>query len=225
MPVPQLGRLELLLPVDHLAGRIGEGPHPPPGEESAQLVMLQHGEEVAADALGVGFEEALAGNLSDPGEDLHAQVLPGDGPYHVDRVLLLLHVVGPEAEDVATPVHVNVVGDPGDVSLERLGVVDRQLLSDLDAVLELAREMGDLPALGELLLIFELLELLALGLTRGKLKGQLALLLSKVVLGPVAEGLTLDLFESILKSALEESLPRLEFLEGINPGIEASRLR
>jgi hypothetical protein len=87
-------------------------------------VVLKHAEEVRANAFGVCFEEALASYLPNSREDLHSKVLTSDGSDNVNRILLLLDKIGPDAKDVATSVHIDIVMYSGNVRLKRFGVVD-----------------------------------------------------------------------------------------------------
>jgi len=72
LSVPLYGPLEFLPPQVHLSDHVGEGANSPTGEGFGQQVTFYEFEEVGEDAVRVGLEEALSGDLTDAAENFHS---------------------------------------------------------------------------------------------------------------------------------------------------------
>lgn len=224
VPVSHYRLLQMLLPLLHLPHHLGISAHSPLREGPRHYVLLHQPEQIGDDPFRVGFKEALAGNQTDTGEDLHAHLSTRYGTYQVDRVLLLLDVVGPDTEDVAAAVHIYVVVHARNVSGECLFVVGLELLLDLDRMLVLVSHLLNDFGLLDLLLVLKSLQVLPLVLLFGEEARKLEFLVRKGGLSPVTEGSSLVVLDPVLDSRLEEASTCLKLFKGLKPRIEPSRL-
>ena len=224
VPVPHYGLLQLLPPLDHLAHHLGVGADPPFRERPCHDVLAHQPEQVRYDSLRVGLEESLPGDQTDTREDLHAHVSACNGTDEVHRVLLLLDVVGPDAEDVAATVHIDVVVDTGNVRGKSLFIVGLELLLDLDRMLVLVSHLFDDLGLLNLLLVLKSLELLSLVFFFRKETREFTFFVRESRLSPVAEGSSLVVLNPVLDGRPKEASAGLKLLESLQPRIETSSL-
>ena len=149
----------------------------------------------------------------------------GDSANQIHGILLLLDVVGPDAEDVAAAIDIHVVVDSADVSCECLLVVGFELFLDLHCMLVLVRHLLDHLGLLDLLLVLLPLQVLPLMLLISQEGRQLAFFLRESGLGPVAERPRLVVLDPVLDGGAEEPPASFELFERLEPRVEASRLR
>ncbi len=147
-----------------------------------------------------------------------------NGTNEVHRVLLLLDVVGPDAEDVSATVHIDVVVDTGNVRGKSLFIVGLELLLDLDRMLVLVSHLFDDLGLLNLLLVLKSLEVLSLVFFFRKETREFTFFVRESCLSPVAEGSSLVVLNPVLDRRSKETSAGLKFLESLQPCIETSSL-
>jgi len=149
---------------------------------------------------------------------------PCYGTNKVYRILLLLDVVSPDAEDVASAIDIYVILNAANVSGECLIIICLELFLDLNRMPVLSGHCVNGLGLLNLLSILLALEFFPLLLLFGKVLREVSLFVTQSCLGPVAEGSRLVVLDPILHSRLKESAPGLKLLKGLQPGIETSGL-
>ncbi len=161
------------------------------------------------------------GYQSDPREYLHPQVLPGDGPNHVNSVFLSLNIISPYTEYVSLFIDVCVIGNPGDMCLESLLKVLFQLVLQLNGTFQLLIQGFYLVGLSLFLLFRLLLKTSPLSLCIEQVDSQFLLLRLQSEGGPVPERFRLLILHPIVDGGPQEPLLVLEVLQIIEPCIES----
>ena len=98
--------------------------------------------------------------------------------YKVDRISLLLDVFGPNAEDVAALVHINIVTDSRYVGFQSFLIVRLKLFFNLRGMVQMSTETFNFTALFNIFFIFDSLKLLSLGFFASMLISKFGLFLS-----------------------------------------------
>jgi hypothetical protein len=146
------------------------------------------------------------------------------GTDEVNRILLLLDVVSPDAEDVASAIDIYVVLNAAYVSRECFIIICLELFLNLNRMPILSGHCVNGLSLLNFLSILLALEFFPLLLLFGKVLREVSLFVAQSCLGPLAEGSRLVVLDPILHSRLKESTPGLKLLKGLQPGIETSGL-
>ena len=182
------GVLQSHLDHDHGLDALGVGLLPPGDHGLAKLVVLEQGEVLGHLASSILVEVVLPGDKSDSLEHLHSEGLPSNGSNRVTSILLLLDVVSPDDEDVASLVNVLVVVDSPDQSVEGSFKVVTELLLQSDLIGHLLSQVFRLLLMLSLFDIPALLQLPSLGFLEFNHFHHLVFSAGKVPLLPGSEG-------------------------------------
>ena len=187
-------------------------------------VVLDQPEEVVHLLVGLLIKVILTSYKSDSLEHLHTKGLSSDCPNNIDCIPLLLNVIQPDQQDVASPINIVVVTHSSLESLERLLEVLVELLLQGILLLNFHLEVLSLLSMLPLLILSLLLQLSSFLLLCLKLIGELLLSYLEGGFSPSPEGGTIRSPLPVEHGLLEEPLLLAVLTHDIVPFVEASGL-
>jgi hypothetical protein len=148
----------VLLHLKHALDALSVGVLPPGDHSLSEQVVLDKPVEVVHLPASILIQIVLSGHESDPLEHLHPESLSGDGANDIDGILLLLDVVSPHEQDVASLVDVVVLSHSTGQGVEGLLEVLVQLLLQSSLLSDLVGQLFSFLGMGSLLSLSLLLE-------------------------------------------------------------------